>query len=87
MTETYYVLHDQKRIHWFLKKEKADERNLQAIKNHIQNFPDLIAKEISLTKELEKKIKNLLLKSSKKAIELIEAIEITKLIQFPEEQI
>ena len=84
--QTYYTLYDQKRIHWFLKKEKTDERNLKAIKNHIKNFPDIIAKEVLLTEELERKIKNLLLKSSRKAIELIEATNIiSKPIEFPEE--
>jgi ribosomal protein L15 len=80
------MLYDQKRIHWFLKKEKTDERNLQAIKNYIRNFPNIIAKEILLTGELERKVKSLLLKSSKKAIELIEATTIiSKPIEFPEE--
>ena len=60
MFKEFYLVYDQYRIHWFMNKEKADTRNLQAIKRKLEKNPKLIAEEISLKEETLQKIKRLL---------------------------
>jgi hypothetical protein len=67
MDDSYYIVYSniQKRIYWFMKKQKADNANLKAIKNYIENHKkEIIGQEIFLNKEKADKIKYLLAKNS-----------------------
>jgi hypothetical protein len=63
MGELYYILYsdEQKKIYWFMRKEKADNANLRAMQRYMQNHKKtLLAKEIFLTDPIANKIKALL---------------------------
>tara|TARA_Y100000310_G_C20645094_1_gene796087 strand:- start:1763 stop:2029 length:267 start_codon:yes stop_codon:yes gene_type:complete len=61
MSESYYVVYDEYKIHWFMRKEAADKRNLQAIKNHITKFPNLKSEEVILSNAAVRKVKRSLI--------------------------
>ena len=67
----YYILYDSKRIHWFSVKEKTDKRNLRAIYNKIEKYPDLINEEITLSEDIEITIKSSLLSPIEDLLPLI----------------
>ena len=63
MGDFYYIVYsdEQKKIYWFMRKEKADDANLRAMQRYMQNHKKmLLAKEIFLTKPIANKIKALL---------------------------
>lgn len=67
MDNLYYIVYCdiQKRIYWFMKKQKANNANLKAIKSYIENHKkEIIGQEIFLNKEKADKIKHLLAKNS-----------------------
>ena len=85
-TNAFYILYDNNRIHWFLKKEKADKRNLRAIKGQIDSLPEIVAKEVYLNKRQEIQIKRMLLKPSEEIIFLLETEKPpAKPIDYPED--
>ena len=57
MNESYYIVYDDFKVHWFMRKEIADKRNLQAIKNHLTRYSYLKNEEIFLNTETVKKVK------------------------------
>ena len=62
MCEFYYIVYcdEQKRIYWFMRKEKADNANLRAIQRYIENHKkEIFGQEIFLTEEKASKVKNL----------------------------
>ena len=82
----YYIIYDASRIHWFSKKETTDQRNLQAIKNKLEKFPNLVHEEISLSENIEKEIKSSVLRSLPRTIKLIrEENSFILPIMFPED--
>ena len=85
MNESYYIVYDDFKIHWFMRKEVADRRNLQAIKNHIARYPYLKSEEVYLNTETVRKIKKSLVEPSFAVLNLIrtENPEIQP-IQFPD---
>ena len=82
----FYILYDDKRIHWFSRKDKADKRNLRAIKNQIDSLPNITGKEVSLSTAQEIIIKRMLLKPSKEVVFILETEKPpAKPISFPED--
>lgn len=89
MGDLYYIVYcdEQKRIYWFMRKDKADDANLRAIQRYIENHKkDIFGQEILLKEDKANKVKQLLAKNSMWA-----ALEIIKKenpnaspIQYPE---
>ena len=67
----YYIVYDSKRIHWFSVKETTDKRNLKAIYDKLQKCSNLINEEITLSKDIEDKIRSSLLSPIEELLPLI----------------
>ena len=67
----YYIIYDQKRVHWFIKKENTNERNLEAIQRKLFSNKNLIDEEVVLSKSNESRIKTTLLGSLDSTLKII----------------
>lgn len=76
MSEPYYIVYSEEsdRIHWFVRKEKADLANLLAIKRYVENYKEpLLAQEILLSSKDEAFVKSVFVKDNSAALALIRA--------------
>ena len=88
MGESYYIVYSKEleKIYWFMRKEKADQANLFAIKQYVENHKQLLfAEEIFLNTKNATLVKSLLKDNGSMALELIRSEnEDAVSIQYPD---